>query len=192
MDQLADLDPPTTVRERKKWQATLVDQKTGQSLLLRSDAPMTSYCLDRDDLWADGERKCDTVLIVEAPSLVCFVEFKGCVSDKRFASALEQLEGAMHHFARSEPHGADHHSRWENGEDLPHFLDARRMSCLALRAHRVLGAIIGKGGGTRKWPPKQVRLGTMKALVLTLPSRWRKGQPPRPLSDFLKDLGLTK
>lgn len=107
------------------YSARICDQKSGQILVVTSDAePFVVYMLDDPGVpWPPGTKCPEAVLITG--DWVCFIELKGTVrGEQRAPRALDQLASGVAHFAplgrRGEApgHGDEHHDRWSAGQDL--------------------------------------------------------------------------
>lgn len=189
MQRLDEFDPPTVAQTGRQWIARLEDVPGAAFVALAHDTPMTAYRLDQTAPWQPGEKRCDALLVVEDPAVVVFVEHKGGIDADGHDKAVAQITAAIEHFAHANPHGGVHHGQWAQGDDLPMYPQGRHTRALqGDRAHRVVGAVVGRSGGARTWPVPTVTVGTKTATIYTVPPRWRRNDPPRPLREFLGDL----
>lgn len=189
MQRLDEFDPPTVTTTGRQWVAQLEDAPGAAFVALIHDAPMSAYRLDQAAPWQPGEKRCDALLVVEDPAVVVFVEHKGSIDGDGHDKAVAQITAAMEHFAHATSHGSTHHAQWATTDDLPTYPQGRQTGTVRVdRAHHVVGAIVGRSGGARRWPIPTVTYGTKTATIYTVPPRWTRRDPPRALREFLDEL----
>jgi hypothetical protein len=155
MELLEPLAEPAPSIQGARFAAAIEDRKTGQTVVVTSDEPITAYALDDDDderrWWKDGEKHPDSVLVAswDGEPCVIFVEITGTVKLKEKARQVvdpmdrkaAQIDAGVEHFhpagrsGATRSHGDAHHDRWEAGEDLPTPVPAK--------SHRVAGVVLG-------------------------------------------------
>jgi hypothetical protein len=182
----------TTVRQRGRWIAQLVGDSN--ALYVGADVPLASYRLDASPPWLPEDKRCDALLVVEDPPLTVFVELKGAVDNEKNQKAEAQLLAAMEHFAPTKAgksHGDQHHERWRNSDDLPAYTDRRKEQRLSLAAeHHVFGIVVGRGVGTRKFPPTELSVGERIVPVLRVSTHKASEDEPMELASLLAQFGL--
>ena len=194
-------DALTCVSGTRGYTATILDEKTGMSLMITSDdTPIVAYLLDGDQ-WGAATRRPDGVLVVdvgqEDGACVCFIELKGAIDPKEPDRPFDQIEAGVRHFHPDElhedegTHGREHHTKWAGGEDLPTAVRRQRREEIRLeRGHKVRGIILTSRRGTTV-APRTIDLAGAKVRVVVVQHHGSHGVARLSLNELFHKAGFV-